>query len=101
MDDSICEFTSIVTALPTYFHHMNDHKQVPQSATLYQCISNADFETAYEVACLGVPDQDWRSLAAEALAALEFDVALKASVRTRDIRRIELISSFIKGGGFY
>ena len=66
---------------------------------MYQCISNADFETAYEVACLGVPDQDWRSLAAEALAALEFDVALKASVRTRDIRRIELISSFIKGGG--
>lgn len=37
------------------------------------------FKEAYQIACLGVTDGDWRDLATEALEGLDFDTAKKAS----------------------
>lgn len=37
------------------------------------------FKEAYQIACLGVTDSDWRDLATEALEGLDFDTAKKAS----------------------
>jgi intraflagellar transport protein 122 len=35
------------------------------------------FREAYQIACLGVTDTDWRELAMEALEGLEFETAKK------------------------
>lgn len=37
------------------------------------------FKEAYQIACLGVTDSDWRDLATEALEGLDFDTAKKVS----------------------
>ena len=49
------------------------------------------FRDAYKVACLGVTDGDWETLAHEALEGLDFDTAKKAFIRIRDLRYLELI----------
>lgn len=43
------------------------------------------FKEAYQIACLGVTDNDWRDLATEALEGLDFDTAKKASHNTRKL----------------
>lgn len=35
------------------------------------------FKEAYQIACLGVTDSDWRDLATEALEGLDFDTSKK------------------------
>ena len=45
---------------------------------------------AYKIACIGVTEQDWRSLGIEALLARNFFLAKKAFVRIRDLRFIDL-----------
>eukprot|EP00743_Colponemidia_sp_Colp-15_P003978 GILK01004290.1.p1 GENE.GILK01004290.1~~GILK01004290.1.p1 ORF type:complete len:1251 (-),score=266.14 GILK01004290.1:264-4016(-) len=65
---------------------------VPQSASMYRYIEKKDFETAYQVACLGVTDNDWRMLAVEALQTMNFGIARKAFIRVRDIRFIDLLN---------
>ncbi|XP_066051517.1 intraflagellar transport protein 122 homolog isoform X1 [Chamaea fasciata] len=67
--------------------------EVPQSAPMYQYLERKMFKEAYQIACLGVTDADWRELAMEALEGLEFDTAKKAFTRVRDLRYLELISS--------
>lgn len=42
------------------------------------------FREAYQIACLGVTDSDWRDLATEALEGLDFDTAKKASGKHSD-----------------
>nr|CAD7589738.1 unnamed protein product [Timema genevievae] len=49
---------------------------------------------AYRVACLGVTDGDWGSLAHAALDGLELDVAKKAFIRIKDLKYLELITDF-------
>nr|KAF6474415.1 intraflagellar transport 122 [Rousettus aegyptiacus] len=51
--------------------------EVPQSAPMYQYLDRKMFKEAYQIACLGVTDTDWRELAMEALEGLEFDTAKK------------------------
>ena len=46
---------------------------------------------AYEVACLGVTESDWRALGKQALEALDFDVARRAFTRLKDLKYLELI----------
>ncbi|POI35815.1 hypothetical protein CIB84_000431, partial [Bambusicola thoracicus] len=65
----------------------------PQSAPMYQYLERKMFKEAYQIACLGVTDADWRELAMEALEGLEFETAKKAFTRIRDLRYLELISS--------
>ncbi|XP_032555063.1 intraflagellar transport protein 122 homolog isoform X2 [Chiroxiphia lanceolata] len=67
--------------------------EVPQSAPMYQYLERKMFKEAYQIACLGVTDADWRELAMEALEGLEFETAKKAFIRVRDLRYLELISS--------
>ncbi|XP_054035805.1 intraflagellar transport protein 122 homolog [Dryobates pubescens] len=67
--------------------------EVPQSAPMYQYLERKMFPEAYQIACLGVTDADWRELAMEALEGLEFETAKKAFTRVRDLRYLELISS--------
>ncbi|XP_027558414.1 intraflagellar transport protein 122 homolog isoform X2 [Neopelma chrysocephalum] len=67
--------------------------EVPQSAPMYQYLERKMFQEAYQIACLGVTDADWRELAMEALEGLEFETAKKAFTRVRDLRYLELISS--------
>ncbi|KAF7664865.1 hypothetical protein LDENG_00161710 [Lucifuga dentata] len=67
--------------------------EVPQSAPMYQYLEKRMFKEAYQIACLGVTDNDWRDLATEALEGLDFDTAKKAFIRIRDLRYLELINS--------
>ncbi|XP_077181413.1 intraflagellar transport protein 122 homolog isoform X3 [Paroedura picta] len=67
--------------------------EVPQSAPMYQYLERKMFKEAYQIACLGVTDADWKELAMEALEGLEFETAKKAFTRVRDLRYLELISN--------
>uniref|UniRef100_A0A2K5EDT7 Intraflagellar transport protein 122 homolog n=1 Tax=Aotus nancymaae TaxID=37293 RepID=A0A2K5EDT7_AOTNA len=67
--------------------------EVPQSAPMYQYLDRKMFKEAYQIACLGVTDTDWRELAMEALEGLDFETAKKAFIRVQDLRYLELISS--------
>ncbi|CAL8325259.1 unnamed protein product [Merluccius merluccius] len=67
--------------------------EVPQSAPMYQYLERKMFKEAYQIACLGVTDNDWRDLATEALEGRDFDTAKKAFIRIRDLRYLELINS--------
>ncbi|XP_069340501.1 intraflagellar transport protein 122 homolog isoform X6 [Eulemur rufifrons] len=51
--------------------------EVPQSAPMYQYLDRKMYKEAYQIACLGVTDADWRELAMEALEGLEFETAKK------------------------
>uniref|UniRef100_A0A2K6GBH6 Intraflagellar transport protein 122 homolog n=1 Tax=Propithecus coquereli TaxID=379532 RepID=A0A2K6GBH6_PROCO len=64
-----------------------------QSAPMYQYLDRKMFKEAYQIACLGVTDADWRELAMEALEGLEFETAKKAFTRVQDLRYLELITS--------
>ncbi|KAJ6668283.1 hypothetical protein lerEdw1_015660 [Lerista edwardsae] len=64
-----------------------------QSAPMYQYLERKMFKEAYQIACLGVTDADWKELAMEALEGLEFETAKKAFTRVRDLRYLELISN--------
>ncbi|KAJ3403303.1 hypothetical protein HDV05_007909, partial [Chytridiales sp. JEL 0842] len=69
---------------------------VPQTASLDRYLEKRDYERAYEVACLGVTEGDWKRLAHEALGNLALDVALKAFTRVKDLRFVDLIRIFEK-----
>ena len=47
---------------------------------MYQYLERKMFKEAYQIACLGVTDSDWRDLATEALEGLDFDTAKKAGL---------------------
>ncbi|XP_065829391.1 intraflagellar transport protein 122 homolog [Oscarella lobularis] len=66
---------------------------VPQSASMYRYLEKRMFLDAFDVACLGVTEGDWRALAMEALEHLDLKTARKAFIRIRDIRYLELIQS--------
>ncbi|XP_012510590.1 PREDICTED: intraflagellar transport protein 122 homolog [Propithecus coquereli] len=67
--------------------------EILQSAPMYQYLDRKMFKEAYQIACLGVTDADWRELAMEALEGLEFETAKKAFTRVQDLRYLELITS--------
>jgi len=67
--------------------------EVPQSAAMYQYLEKQEFKSAYQVACLGVTEGDWETLAHEALVGMDIPTAKKAFTRIRDLRYLELIYS--------
>lgn len=52
---------------------------------------------AYAVACLGVTDADWKSLAYASLEGMDFDIARKAFIRLKDLHYLELIENLEVG----
>lgn len=46
---------------------------------------------AYQIACLGVTDSDWNTLALEAMEASQYEVAKKAFMKTRNLKYLELL----------
>ena len=74
-------------------HYLNMQTiDVPQSASLYRYLEIKDYDKAYNVACLGVTESDWRELALAALQSLNFTIARQAFIRIRDVRYIELLN---------
>jgi len=67
--------------------------EVPQSAAMYQYLEKGEFKSAYNIACLGVTEGDWESLAHEALVGMDIQTSKKAFTRIRDLRYLELIQS--------
>lgn len=59
---------------------------------MYQYLERGMFQEAYQIACLGVTDNDWRDLATEALEGLDFNTAKKVrhahTVRSIKIGRV-------------
>ncbi|GFU46426.1 intraflagellar transport protein 122 homolog [Trichonephila clavipes] len=66
---------------------------IPLSASMYQYIEKKMFRKAYQVACLGVTDSDWRALAEAAIQNLDLEVARKAFIRIKDLMFLKLIKS--------
>ncbi|XP_062523005.1 intraflagellar transport protein 122 homolog [Corticium candelabrum] len=71
--------------------HSISSVDVPQSAPMCQYLEKKMFLDAYQVACLGVTEGDWRALAMEALEGLDFEIAKKAFIRIRELRYLELV----------
>ncbi|XP_064106962.1 intraflagellar transport protein 122 homolog [Macrobrachium nipponense] len=67
--------------------------EVPQSAPMYQYLDKKLYKEAYEIACLGVTDGDWETLAKTALEGLQYDIAKKAFTRIKALKYLELINS--------
>ncbi|CAG0883204.1 unnamed protein product [Darwinula stevensoni] len=67
--------------------------EIPLSAALYQFIERKHFEKAYEVACLGITEGDWHTLAHAALEGLHIPIAKKSFTHIRDLIYLDLISS--------
>ncbi|PHJ18711.1 wd g-beta repeat-containing protein [Cystoisospora suis] len=70
---------------------------VPLSASMHPYLKQSDFRAAYRVACLGVTNSDWLSLALCALVNLDFDLSTKAFTRLKDLRGIRLIQQVRAG----
>ncbi|KAJ7520920.1 hypothetical protein O6H91_19G029500 [Diphasiastrum complanatum] len=73
--------------------------EVPQSASLHQYIIKGDFESAYEVACLGVTEVDWRTLALQALQAQSWKIAVAGFTHIKDIPFLDLVNLLNLGEG--
>ncbi|KAH8031379.1 hypothetical protein HPB51_016563 [Rhipicephalus microplus] len=67
--------------------------EIPLSPCLYQYIEKNRFREALTIACLGVPEEDWRYLAKEALEALDLVVAKRAAVRLGEPAMLRLVRS--------
>jgi len=76
--------------------HAMETVDVPQSVSLYRFLEAKQYEQAYNVACLGVTESDWRFFGLTALQDMELDVARKAFIRVRDLKFIELVDSIEK-----
>uniref|UniRef100_A0A2K5RZ80 Intraflagellar transport protein 122 homolog n=1 Tax=Cebus imitator TaxID=2715852 RepID=A0A2K5RZ80_CEBIM len=87
----ICMNLAFSMALKTVF--FLSLAEILQSAPMYQYLDRKMFKEAYQIACLGVTDTDWRELAMEALEGLDFETSKKAFIRVQDLRYLELISS--------
>eukprot|EP00761_Pharyngomonas_kirbyi_P010486 gb/GECH01010506.1/.p1 GENE.gb/GECH01010506.1/~~gb/GECH01010506.1/.p1 ORF type:complete len:1200 (+),score=262.07 gb/GECH01010506.1/:1-3600(+) len=69
---------------------------IPQTSSLYRFIERKEWKNAYNIACLGVTDDDWKILGIKALADLCFDYARRSFVRIHDIKYLELLDKLEK-----
>eukprot|EP00916_Digyalum_oweni_P016091 GHVL01026411.1.p1 GENE.GHVL01026411.1~~GHVL01026411.1.p1 ORF type:complete len:1233 (+),score=214.75 GHVL01026411.1:33-3731(+) len=74
---------------------------LPQSAALIRYMEDKCYDTAYEVACLGVTEADWRALAVECLINSRLDIARKGFTRIRDIAYLDLLDRILLDLGNY
>lgn len=71
---------------------------ISQSSTLVKFIEKKDFEMAYKLACLGVPENDLRFLGIQAFQSQNFEIAEKCFVKLKDIPFIELTKKYMEEG---
>ena len=71
---------------------------ISQSSTLVKFIEKKEFEMAYKLACLGVPENDLRFLGIEAFQHQNFEIAEKCFVKLKDIPFIELTKKYVEMG---
>ncbi len=69
---------------------------VSQSSTLAKFVEKKQFDVAYKLACLGVPENDLKYLGSEALQNHNFDIAVKCFVKLRDLPLIELANHYLQ-----
>lgn len=76
---------------------------VPQSANLQAALDSGDMKAAYNVACLGATEADWKLLAMRALRSNCISVAKNAFARLKDTKFLSLIEQIERGapsGGY-
>ncbi len=66
---------------------------VPQGQNIKSALEGGDVEAAYDVACLGATDEEWRILATSALRANHLTVARNAYARLKDTEFLSLIDA--------
>jgi intraflagellar transport protein 122 len=64
---------------------------VPQGANMTKALENADFDTAYKVACLGATEAEWRLLAMKSLRSNRLQIAKNAFSRLKDTKYLSLV----------
>ncbi|KAK7201717.1 intraflagellar transport protein 122 [Novymonas esmeraldas] len=64
---------------------------VPHAHALYKYVEMRDLDRAYEVACLGVTDGDWKMLGLHAMSQLRLDIARKSFTHIQDVKLVELL----------
>ena len=70
---------------------------VPHSSSVRHYVKKEDYDGAYAVACLGVPDKDFMALGLAAHSGMNMEVARKCFIRIRDMRYIDLVTDTEKG----
>ena len=66
---------------------------VPQGPNLHAALTANDIKAAYDVACLGATDEEWRTLANTALRANELAISKNAFARLKDTKFLSLIDA--------
>ncbi|CAD8070453.1 unnamed protein product [Paramecium primaurelia] len=69
---------------------------IQQTANMQKYLEKKDFQNALKIACLGVTEQDIRTLGIEALIAGEFDIARRCFLRNKDYQYIDLLQKYEK-----
>ena len=77
---------------------------VPHSHALHRYVERREFQKAYDIACLGVTESDWRMLGMHAMSHVALDIARKAFIRIREVKLVELLNRVemdrkVSGGG--
>lgn len=66
---------------------------------MYQYLDRKMFREAYQIACLGVTDTDWRELAMEALEGLEFETAKKVCIQSLSVSQNLVLGGSLEAEG--
>lgn len=64
---------------------------VPQGKNMLKALDVGDSQSAYNIACLGVPESDWKLLALRALRENSVSVAKNAFARLKDMKFLNLV----------
>ncbi|KAJ3323550.1 hypothetical protein HDV06_001574 [Boothiomyces sp. JEL0866] len=64
---------------------------IPLSIQMNRFIDDADFHSAYRIACLGVPESDWRKLAMQSMEKLDLEIAKKSFTRIKEYKYLEAL----------
>lgn len=64
---------------------------------MHRALDSSDIKGAYNVACLGATEADWKLLAVRALRGNCLDIAKNAFARLKDMKYLSLIETIERG----